>query len=202
MSLERLIRRGATRFRNSRPSHSMCSAAYGSRCHAHNDQNNRDEPILAARRRGVISARSKRLFRSVVERPGASPSARMQQETPHDLAYRGKTAAVKVLLAENERLKTQTDSVRIRPVRALFFSLLRLYRALSLSVPAERPDAAALGGAGRPRRPGQAPAVPRRAGGSRGRRKKSCRMARVFTSAQRKQSVPRTCTALHFAHLK
>lgn len=38
----------------------------------------------------------------------------MQQEpTAYDLAYRGRTAAVKILLNENEKLKTQTDSVRI-----------------------------------------------------------------------------------------
>lgn len=31
----------------------------------------------------------------------------------YDLAYRGKTAAVKILLNENDKLKTQTDNVRI-----------------------------------------------------------------------------------------
>lgn len=33
-----------------------------------------------------------------------------QEPTAYDLAYRGKTAAVKILLSENDRLKTQTDS--------------------------------------------------------------------------------------------
>jgi 26S proteasome non-ATPase regulatory subunit 10 len=37
----------------------------------------------------------------------------MQEPTIYDLAYRGKTAAVKILLNENEKLKTQTDNVRI-----------------------------------------------------------------------------------------
>jgi len=36
-----------------------------------------------------------------------------QETTIYDLAYRGKTAAVKILLNENEKLKTQTDNVRI-----------------------------------------------------------------------------------------
>ena len=35
------------------------------------------------------------------------------EPTIYDLAYRGKTAAVKILINENEKLKTQTDSVSI-----------------------------------------------------------------------------------------
>lgn len=57
----------------------------------------------------------------------------MQQEpTAYDLAYRGKTAAVKILLNESEKLKTQTDSVRIVEHHAIIFratrdTCLRLY---------------------------------------------------------------------------
>lgn len=36
-----------------------------------------------------------------------------QEPTPYDLAYRGKTAAVKIYLSKNENLKKQTDNVRI-----------------------------------------------------------------------------------------
>jgi len=56
----------------------------------------------------------------------------MQQEsTPYDLAYRGKTVALKILLGENERLKTQTDSVRIVQHLAASTAFLRLYHAFS-----------------------------------------------------------------------
>lgn len=37
-----------------------------------------------------------------------------QQDSIYDLAYRGKTSDVKILLNETESLKTQTDSVSIQ----------------------------------------------------------------------------------------
>lgn len=37
-----------------------------------------------------------------------------QEPSIFDLAYQGKVLAVKTLVAENEKLNTQTDSVRIR----------------------------------------------------------------------------------------
>jgi hypothetical protein len=56
----------------------------------------------------------------------------MQQErTPYELAYRGKTAAVKILLNENEKLKTQTDGVGIARHHAVSSALLGLYCAFS-----------------------------------------------------------------------
>ena len=39
--------------------------------------------------------------------------APVPEPTIYDLAYRGKTAAVKILLNENEKLKTETDGVCI-----------------------------------------------------------------------------------------
>lgn len=38
---------------------------------------------------------------------------RQQEPTVYDLAYRGKTAAVKILLNENQKLKSETDEVNI-----------------------------------------------------------------------------------------
>jgi len=88
----------------------------------------------------------------------------MQQEsTVYDLAYRGKTAAVKILLNENEKLKTQTDNVRIVQHCAVSSAFLRLYYHFSFP---EWSNVDTLGGLGWSRRPGQTFIVPRRTRGS------------------------------------
>jgi len=72
-----------------------------------------------------------------------------QEPTAYDLAYRGKTAAVKILLSENEKLKTQTDSVRIRaasPVCVVRVSFEVISRFLSLQNGRMLIHWAALGG--------------------------------------------------------
>ena len=72
----------------------------------------------------------------------------------YDLAYRGKTAAVKILLNENEKLKTQTDNVCImrRCATVLFVYRVRFLYIVEviLSFPflAEWSNVDTLGGLG------------------------------------------------------
>lgn len=73
-----------------------------------------------------------------------------QESTPYDLAYHGKTAAVKILLSENAKLKTQTDSVCIILMQTVivYFVTSELFKVSLCTFLAEWSNAVALGGAG------------------------------------------------------